>query len=178
MAWAPNFDLECVDKGHMKANSNAYLRTKVMTANPAELRLMLLDGAIRFAEQARTGLEHNDYEACYLGISRCQSILLELINGLKPEHDSELCRNLAGLYTFMYTHLMKASSKREPALIDEVLKLLEYERQTWQMLLEQLVRENRAANSMIATPDAQPTIPPPVDDGARSLIGGTVSVRG
>ena len=29
--------------------SNAYLRTKVMTASPEELRLMLLDGAIRFA---------------------------------------------------------------------------------------------------------------------------------
>ena len=40
--------------------SNAYLRTKVMTASPAELRLMLLDGAIKFANQAREGLQAKD----------------------------------------------------------------------------------------------------------------------
>ena len=37
----------------MTNGSQAYLKTKVLTASPAELRLMLIDGAIRFSEQAR-----------------------------------------------------------------------------------------------------------------------------
>ena len=33
-----------------------YLRTKVLTATPEQLQLMLFDGAIRFAEQAKPAL--------------------------------------------------------------------------------------------------------------------------
>ena len=37
-----------------------YLRTKVLTATPEQLQLMLYDGAIRFTEQARAALEKKD----------------------------------------------------------------------------------------------------------------------
>ena len=43
-------------------DTNPYLKTKVMTAGPAELRLMLFDGALKFAEQGRKGLADKDYE--------------------------------------------------------------------------------------------------------------------
>ncbi|MHC4100335.1 MAG: flagellar export chaperone FliS, partial [Planctomycetota bacterium] len=94
-----------------EANTKAYLRTKVMTASPAELRMMLFDGALRFAEKGRAGLAERDFEAAYEGISRCQQILLELINGLQPEQDPALCERLSGLYTFMYTRLIDASQE-------------------------------------------------------------------
>jgi len=166
-------------KGHMKApTQNAYLRTKILTANPAELRAMLLDGAIRFAEQARTGLLGKDFEACYVGVTRCQSILMELINGLRPEHDPELCKRLSALYTFMYIALMKASSQRDVAGIDQVIQLLQFERETWNMLLEQLAQENMAARAMTTTPDATPPLGTAAPIAAQELIGGTVSVRG
>jgi flagellar protein FliS len=124
-----------------EAHTKAYLRTRVMTAGPAELRLMLFDGALRFAEKARRGLEEKDYEAAYEGISRCQQILLELINSLRPEQDPELCQRLSGLYTFLYTRLIDASRQRSAAIVEEVIKLLDYERQTWSMLLEKLAGE-------------------------------------
>ncbi|MHC4143127.1 MAG: flagellar export chaperone FliS [Planctomycetota bacterium] len=101
-----------------EANTKAYLRTKIMTAGPAELRMMLFDGALRFAEN-----------------------LLELINGLQPEQDPALCERLSGLYTFMYTRLIDASQERSAEIVKEVIKLLEYERKTWSMLLEKLAEE-------------------------------------
>ena len=125
-----------------EANTKAYLRTKVMTAGPAELRMMLFDGALRFAEKGRAGLAGRDFEAAYEGISRCQQILLELINGLQPEQDPALCERLSGLYTFMYTRLIDASQERSAEIVEEVIKLLEYEQQTWSMLLEKLAEEN------------------------------------
>ncbi|MHC4946780.1 MAG: flagellar export chaperone FliS [Planctomycetota bacterium] len=147
-----------------KTSSQAYLRTKVMTASPAELRLMLFDGALRFAEQARAGLDQRDYEQAYHGITRAQSIVMELINGLQPEQDPELCDRLASLYTFMYTRLMTASSERDPAIVTEVIDLLRFERETWSMLMARL------ATGEPATPAG------PTGDGGGG--GGGISVQG
>ena len=155
---------------------NPYLKTKVMTADPAQLRLMLFDGALKFAEQGRLGLVARDYEAAFNGISRCQQILTELISSLNPQHAPELCQKLAGLYTFMVTRLMAASHQRDPAIVEEVIKLLEYERTTWTMLLEKLARET-AAPTDTPTPPAASGAPGSPND-ASSLIGGTVSFQG
>ncbi len=147
--------------------ANPYLRSKVLTASPAELRLMLFDGAIKFAEQAKDGIDRNDHEAAYNGTTRCQGIVAELLTALRPEHDKELCERLSGLYTFMYTRLMTAIVERDPAVVEEVLKLLEYERETWTMLLAKLARET-------AAPDQEPARGPG-DSSTDSLIGGNVS---
>ncbi len=155
---------------------NPYLKTKVMTADPAELRLMLFDGALKFAEQGRQGLVARDYEAAFNGISRCQQILAELINSLNPQQAPELCQKLAGLYTFMVTRLMKARHHRDPAIVEEVIKLLKYERETWIMLLDNLARET-GTRADTPAPSAAPPAPGRPND-ASSLIGGTVSFRG
>lgn len=158
--------------------ATTYFKTKVMTASPTELRQMLLDGAIRFAETAREGLEKRDHEAVYTGISRCQAILMELINGLRPEHDAELCKRLAALYTYMYTRLMKASNDKDPAIVVEVVDLLRYERETWGMLQAKLMDENAAAAAMQSTPHATPPVDPTLQPRATNLVGANVSLRG
>ena len=137
--------------------SQAYLKTKVMTASPAELRLMLFDGAIRFAEQARRGYEERDYELSFEGTTKAQNIIMELMNSLRPDQSPELCAKLSALYTFMYKTLVQASSTRDGALVDEVLKLLRYERETWAMCIQEMARENQAASGMRSTPSVTPT---------------------
>jgi len=127
------------------STANPYLKTKVMTASPGELRQLLLDGAVKFARQARTGLENTDYEAVYNGVTRCQSILLELINALRPEENPDLCQRLSALYTYLYRQLMNASSQRDSAILDEVIQLLEYESETWTMVMDRLRHENHRA---------------------------------
>jgi flagellar protein FliS len=161
---------------------NPYLRTKVMTASPAELRLLLLDGAIKFLQQGMTGIENKDYEAVYNGISRCQNILMELLNGLDPEQEPDLCAKLSGLYTFMYTRLMKACTEKDAAIAEEVLNLLRYERETWTLLMRQMAEENAsgaAAASDIAE-EASTAAPPDGEGPAHTsdLIGGQVSLKG
>jgi flagellar protein FliS len=161
------------------AEPNAYLRTKVLTASPAELRLMLLDGALRFADQARSALEAENYEGVYEGVSRCQAILMELINSLRPEQDPELCTKLSGLYTFMYTRLIDACTKREIEAIREVIQLLEFERETWLLLMDKLRDENAAASTLQAIPHDLPgTAASPADDEKDRLISGRISLQG
>ena len=55
--------------------AQTYLRTKVMTATPEQLQMMLYDGALRFGEQARVALQAKDYEKSYTAISKVQKIL-------------------------------------------------------------------------------------------------------
>lgn len=137
----------------------AYLRNKLLSASPAELRLMLIDGAIRFTTQARAGYEARDFEAAYEGTTKAQAILMELMNALRPEQAPELCARLSSLYTFMYSNLVKASSTRDLALVDEVLALLRFERETWELCMGELAKENRAASGMRRIPAVEPTSP-------------------
>lgn len=129
--------------------ANAYLRTKVLTASPEELRLMLLDGAIKFARQGREGLANRNYEASFNGISQCRNIVLELLTTIKPEYDPDLCDRVKSLYTFLYTELVEASMTKSVPRVDSVIKLLEYERETWVMLMAKLAEE-RASGAAAA----------------------------
>jgi len=150
--------------------SQAYLKTKVMTASPAELRLMLIDGAIRFAEQAKRGYEERNFESAFDGTTKAQNILMELMNSLRPDQSPDLCARLSALYTFMYKSLVEASTTRDARLVEEVLTLLRFERETWQMCLDSLARENASAAAMTALPSARP----PSGDGSRPSL----SLRG
>ena len=51
-------------------NTSEYLKTKILTAQPEELQLMLYDGAIRFCEQARESLGNKELENSYNLLTR------------------------------------------------------------------------------------------------------------
>lgn len=123
------------------SNTNAYLRTQVLTAPPEQLRLMLLDGAIRFAAQGREAMGRRDFEGVYLGVSQCRNIVFELMTTIGPGADPELADRVRALYTFLYTRLLEASTERSTTKLDEVIGLLEYERQTWAMFIDRLAVE-------------------------------------
>lgn len=142
--------------------ANAYLRTKVMSATPAELRLMLLDGAVKFACQAREGLAIKNYEAVHAGFSQCRAIVLELLTTIDPKPNPELAENVKALYTFLYSELVESSIEKSPERLAKVIELLEYERETWALLMKQIADEqgvsqsgNGSAPAVAATPSAR-----------------------
>lgn len=136
------------------STAQTYLRTKVLTAGPEELRLMLLDGAIRFATQGRAGLACKDYEASFSGLSQCRGIVLELMTTIRPDADPELAQRVRSVFSFMFSELVEASFSKDPARVDGVIRLLQYERETWELAMRKLVEE-RARRPEPA--DARPT---------------------
>jgi flagellar protein FliS len=118
--------------------AQSYLKTKVLTATPEQLQLMLYDGAIRFSEQARVSLEQRDFEGSYNNISKVQKIITELTSSLKHEVAPDLCGKLASLYNFAYRKMVDANFTHEIAALDEALQVLRYQRETWAMLMQQL----------------------------------------
>jgi flagellar protein FliS len=133
--------------------ANAYLRTKVLTASPEELRLMLLDGAIKFARQGRDGLARKDFEASYNGISQARNIVLELLTTVRDDHDPELAGRVKSVYTFLYVELVNGSMEKSVEKIDAVIKLLEFERDTWAMLMQKIKLERFGSST--EQPDAE-----------------------
>jgi flagellar secretion chaperone FliS len=121
-----------------------YLRTKVLTATPEQLQLMLYDGAIRFTEQAKLALQKKDFEGSYNGASRAQKIIAELSGSLKHELAPDLCGRLASLYNFVYRKLIEASIEHKVESLDDALAILRYQRETWAMLLDQLGKKKAA----------------------------------
>jgi len=121
--------------------NNPYFRNQVLTASPEKLRLLLLDGCIRFMENGREGMAAKDYEKMYDGISQARDIVMELISGMKPEVDPDLCSKLGALYTFVFKHLTEAGFEKSVDKMDECIKLMRYERDTWAQLCEQLWKQ-------------------------------------
>lgn len=148
------------------ATANAYLKTKVMTASREELRLMLIDGAIKFAQQALHGLEVKDYEETYSGFSQCRDIILELINTIKPEHAPEVAKSVKDLYTYMYGELVKASINRDKEILNEVISLLQYERETWVLTMNKIAEERKA----LTNPGSYPMSSQPAPQHAHQPI--------
>ena len=135
-----------------------YLRTRVMTATPEQLQMMLFDGALRFAEQGRIALLAQNWEQSYNNISRCQKIIVELTSSLRHDVNPELCTQLAALYNFAYRKLVEANIDHGVESLDEAVKVLKYQRETWAMLLDQLGK-TKAANAAqtinMPAPDAR-----------------------
>ncbi len=115
-----------------------YLRNAVLTAPPEQLQLMLYDGAIRFAEQARAALLRRDFDNSCEKLIRAQNIVVELRNGLRPEVNPSLCERMAALYDFIYGRLVDANIHHRPEAIDDAIKILNHQRETWRMLLDKL----------------------------------------
>ena len=122
-----------------------YLRTKVMTATPEQLQLMLYDGAIRFGEQARVALVAKKYDESYSLIARVQKIITEMSCTLKHDVYPDLCGKLAALYNYAYRKLIEANIDHKVESLDDALHILRYQRETWAMLLDQLGKTKAAA---------------------------------
>jgi flagellar secretion chaperone FliS len=121
--------------------SNEYLRNSILTASPEQLHLMLYDGAIRFTRQGIEGIQSQKWDKAFTGFSRAQKIMLEMLNSLNYEADRDLCTRMSGLYNYIYRHLVQACSERSVAAAEEALKLLDYQRETWIMLMDKLRQE-------------------------------------
>ncbi|UCE59097.1 MAG: flagellar export chaperone FliS [Phycisphaerales bacterium] len=128
-----------------EAADNPYLRDAVMTATPEQLQLMLYDGAIRYSLQARDALKAENFERSYDRLTRAQKIISEMQAGLNYEINRELCERVASVYGFISRKLVDANVHRDVSAVEDALKVLRIERETWQILVDKVnkVREGR-----------------------------------
>jgi flagellar protein FliS len=126
----------------MKNSAAEYVKNQILTSTREQLLLLLFDGAIRFAGQARARIEEKDVEGSCRLLIRAQRVVLELKTSLRRELvGDEIFAAVSGLYNFVHSRLVAANVKRDPALIDEAVRILSHLRETWALAAEKDRRE-------------------------------------
>jgi flagellar protein FliS len=115
----------------------SYLESKVLTAPPQRLHLMLIEGALRFGRQAEEALRQGNQVAASAAMMRVLDIVGEMLTGVR-ENKSELNQKIADVYWYLFRRVSAAKINADAAALADVLRLLEYERQTWQMACDKL----------------------------------------
>lgn len=151
---------------------NDYLRNRIMQATPEQLHLMLYDGAIRYATQGREAILRKDYEQIYEKLTRAQHVIMEMQVGLRSEVNEELVERMSALYNFIYRKLVDACVHRNASDVDDALKILRHQRETWVMLIEK-INEERGAQQKTASVPNQSVVPiePTPTQGVLSIEG-------
>ena len=148
----------------MSRLSNAnYLESKVLTAPPQRLHLMLIEGAIRFGREAEAALRRGDTPAASLPLMRMIDIVGELLAGTR-EKKTDLNQRIAGLYAFLFRSVAEAKINDDVVKLSEALGLLEFERQSWQQLCDKIgagpVPPAASASATSASSKPKPTMAP------------------
>ena len=102
---------------------------------------MLLEGALKYVRQGREALGRKDFEGAFHGLTACRNIVMELLTTIRPEPNPELADKVRSLYTYMYTLLVEGGHEKDLTKLDTVIQLLDYERETWSLLMKQLAPE-------------------------------------
>ena len=138
------------------AESKSYLHNAILQATPEQLQLMLYDGAIRFTSQGRDAVLAKDHEKSYEKLTRAQAIVLEMQTGLRPEVNRQVCDQMSALYNFVYKKLVSGSVYKTVQDLDDALKILQHQRETWVMLMEKIAADqpDEGADRRISEPIA------------------------
>jgi len=129
-----------------------YLTTQVMTATPQKLQLMLIEAALRSAQRARQQWQAQQNEQACESLIHAQEIVGRLLAALDHEAGANLARKVAAVYLFVFRSLMEANYHRDQQKLDDALRILEIERETWRKVCQPVGGQ----------PDAQELLPFPV----------------
>lgn len=111
-----------------------YQNNKVMTASPAELTLMLYDGAIKFCNIAIAGIEQKDVEKTHNNIRKAQNIIDEFRSTLNFKY--EVAKDFDNVYVYISQLLLEANIRKEKEPLEEALTHLRTMRDTWKEVMQ------------------------------------------
>ena len=119
---------------------SAYQSGAVFTASPAQLVLMLFDGAVKFLNLAAEGFNRQDpldfNLTVHQNIQKSQAIIRELKACLDPEKGPEFADKMTALYNYFDRRLQEANMRKEREPIDEVRRLVETLRDAWREMMQ------------------------------------------
>lgn len=103
----------------------------VAAADPHQLIVMLLDGALERVAKARGAMQHGAMAEKGRLLHKAVEILDELQASLNAEAGGALAANLGDLYDYIARQLMSASLQNSPERLDEAARLLREIRGAW-----------------------------------------------
>lgn len=119
-----------------------YNNSKILTASPAELTLMLYDGAIKFCNIAIAAVEQKDVQKAHTNIVKTERIIDHFRKTLDMKYP--VAQDFERVYVYLDQRLLEANMKKDKAILEEVLGHLHSMRDTW----KEVMRINRERGAL------------------------------
>ncbi|HRK33929.1 MAG TPA: flagellar export chaperone FliS [Candidatus Hydrogenedentes bacterium] len=125
------------------ASYGAYKRVDVETASQGKIVVMLFNGAIQRAEEAKRQLSKGRTEGVHNNLIRAQDIVGELRSALNMK--AAIAKQLDRIYEYFQHLLITANVKKECGPLEEVIAHLTGMRDTWHEAFNRVAKEQGGA---------------------------------
>lgn len=112
-----------------------YQNSKIMTATPQELTLMLYDGAIKFCNLAIMAIEKKEIPKAHSNIVKTENIIREFRSTLDVRYST--AKDFDVMYEYINRRLVEANMKKDKEILEEVLVYIKDMRDTWKELMKE-----------------------------------------
>lgn len=112
-----------------------YRKNQILTASPAEITLMLYEGAIKFCNVAILAIQNKEIEKAHTNIRKAQRIIEEFRNTL--DHQYPVWEDFDKIYVYLLRRLLQANIKKDTSILEEVNGHLRMLRDTWKEIMRQ-----------------------------------------
>ena len=106
-----------------------YKNSKVLTASPAELTLMLYEGCIKFCNIGKEACEKKDIEKANVNIIKAQKIIDYLRQTLDMKYP--VAQDFENMYSYIARRLIEANMGKDREIVAEVNKHMHAIRDNW-----------------------------------------------
>ncbi|GHT17206.1 hypothetical protein FACS1894189_2670 [Planctomycetales bacterium] len=120
---------------HQHARQN-YLQAEVHTATPQKLQLLLIEAAIKNIHRTKQAWKDEKYDVGFETLAKAQDIVAEILSSLDKDGNPEIAGKLASIYVFIFRCLSESGMTHEEAKLDDALRVLNSERETWRLVCE------------------------------------------
>ena len=116
---------------------NAYAQyntSKILTASPAELTLLLYEGAIKFGNIAIVKIEAGDIPGAHDNIVRVEKIIDYFRETLDMKYP--VAEDFERIYVYLSQRLVQANIKKDKEIMEEVVTHLRSMRDNWKEVMK------------------------------------------
>mgnify|MGYP000182813686 FL=1 len=121
---------------------NNYAKERILNASPAQLTLMLYDGAIKFCNIAIAAVEKGDVVKAHNNIMKVEKIIGEFRATLDFKYP--VAKDFDKVYQYIMDRLIEANIKKDKDILEEVLTHLRTMRETWDEVMKHGKQQTRA----------------------------------
>lgn len=121
-----------------------YLENEILSASPQKLRKLLIDGAIRFCRIAVQSWTQQDFEKGLFASERVRDIFTELLATTQQTPENKA---IIDIYNFLNLEVTKATFENDIPRMNNVIRVLEVEQETWHQVCQQLASGSSSSES-------------------------------
>lgn len=111
-----------------------YQNSKILTASPAELTLMLYEGVIKFTNIAVAAIVSDDLEKANVNIMKAERIIDHLSATLNDKYP--VAKDFQNIYRCIMQALMQGNIKKDKEELERALEYTRMIRDTWKEVMK------------------------------------------